>query len=490
MSANLLCEAGAQSATPINAAADLLQRSSSLERQGRVEQTGNADFELLRRDPAHKGALNRLGNMLFAAGKIIEAQRVLSLAVGHHPGDPMSRVNLANVLIKNGDLQSARAHLQHALGIDPEFRPAHAGLSFVLRDLGQHEEAALHRRRAFQGNCVVPVPYLGTEPPVTVLELISTHGGNVRTRLFLSDRVFRRYLVAAEFYDSTTVLPPHQLIVNAIGDADLAEAALRGAAALVARASAPMINPPAAVLATGRCAIAARLGAIPGVITAKTANLSRELLTSDNAEAALRGQGFRFPLLVRTPGFHGGENFVRVETPDALAGAVAELPRAQRAGAELPGDELTVIEYLDARAADGKTRKYRVMMIDGALYPLHAAISHHWKIHYYSAEMTESAENRAEDAAFLADMESVLGEKATNALREIQRTLGLDYAGIDFSLNAQGEVLVFEANATMAFFAPDPDPRWDYRRPAVENICRAIRKMLTERAGAAPMAVA
>jgi hypothetical protein len=32
---------------------------------------------------------------------------------------------------------------------------------------------------------------------------------------------------------------------------------------------------------------------------------------------------------------------------------------------ELPGDELLVIQYLDARGADGKSRKYRVMMVDG-----------------------------------------------------------------------------------------------------------------------------
>jgi hypothetical protein len=33
----------------------------------------------------------------------------------------------------------------------------------------------------------------------------------------------------------------------------------------------------------------------------------------------------------------------------------------------------------------------------------------------------------------------------------------------------------------MAVFAPEEDARWDYRRPAVENILRAIRKMLVDR---------
>ena len=152
--------------------------------------------------------------------------------------------------------------------------------------------------------------------------------------------------------------------------------------------------------------------------------------------------------------------------------------------AELPGDELTVLRYLDARGADGKVRKYRVMMIDGGLYPLHAAISSQWKIHYFTAEMADNPEHRAEDAEFLENMAGVLGPRAMAALAEIQSRLGLDYAGIDFGLSASGEILLFEANATMVVNPPEPDEKWAYRRPAVERIYAAVRKMLMERSGA------
>jgi hypothetical protein len=64
-------------------------------------------------------------------------------------------------------------------------------------------------------------------------------------------------------------------------------------------------------------------------------------------------------------------NFLRVESLETLPAVLAELP----------GQELTVMQYLDARGPDGKTRKYRAMTIDGKLYPLHLAISDHWKIH-------------------------------------------------------------------------------------------------------------
>jgi len=392
------------------------------------------------------------------------------------PENPMSLVHLASSLQKEGKTAEAREHYERALRINPDTWQAHLGLSVILADLGDHAQAAEHRQAAFHGRCVVPLPYRGQQAPITILELVAIGAGNTRIRNFLSDTVFKRSLVATEFYEPSTPLPPHQLIVNAIGDADVAGAALAGAEALLEHSTAPVINAPAAVMATGRSAIAKRLAGVPGVVTAKTLTLPRASLAAADAALALSRHGFEFPLLVRTPGFHGGENFLRVETPDGLPVALAELP----------GSYLTVMDFLDARAADGTIRKYRAMMIDGALYPLHLAVSQQWKIHFFSAEMADNAAHRAEDAAFLADMPGVIGPKAMAALEGIQKTLGLDYGGIDFGLNADGDVLLFEANAAMAVLPPGEDARWDYRRPAVERILKAIRKMLVDRAKSAP----
>ena len=68
------------------------------------------------------------------------------------------------------------------------------------------------------------------------------------------------------------------------------------------------------------------------------------------------------------------------------------------------------------------------------------------------------------------------------ALAEIQSRLGLDYAGIDFGLSVSGEILLFEANATMVVNPPEPDQKWAYRRSAVERIYAAVQRMLLTRA--------
>jgi hypothetical protein len=68
-------------------------------------------------------------------------------------------------------------------------------------------------------------------------------------------------------------------------------------------------------------------------------------------------------------------------------------------------------------------------------------------------------------------------------LTRISHSLGLDYAGIDFALDRDGRILLFEANATMVVNPPEPDPRWDYRLAPVERVLAAAHAMLLRRAG-------
>jgi Tfp pilus assembly protein PilF/glutathione synthase/RimK-type ligase-like ATP-grasp enzyme len=450
----------------------LYQQACLLDSIGQSAQAEAIYRQVLALDSDHIASLNNLGNMLLASSRRDEARALYRRAVIAQPDHLPSRANLGNLLIKQGAISAAAEQFFAALAVDPTYRPAHAGLSFALVDLGEPAAAAEHRRQAFAERCISITAYRGEHTPISVLELLSTTGGNIRSDTFLSDLAFQRILVTTEFFRPGTPLPPHQLVLNAIGEADGAQAALAGAQLVVAETDAPVINRPEAVLATGRCEIAARLANLPGVRTARTVLLSRRVLNAASAAETLREQGLAFPLLLRAPGFHGGENFLRAETAEELPAVLAQLP----------GDELFAIEYLDARGADGKTRKYRVMLVDGRLYPLHLAVATNWKIHYHTADMADCAANRAEDEAFLAQMPLVLGPTAMAALRQIEQTLALDYAGIDFGLSPAGEVLVFEANATMVVVVPDRDPRWDYRREPMERIYKAIWTMLRDRA--------
>lgn len=461
------------------------RRACLLSNLGRMVDARNDYIKILEREPKHLAALTNLGCVLVATGHRKAARIAYQEAVLRHPNDGTSRVNLGFFLLEESERltvhdqseealqlkREAREHFEAALRVNPNDEKAHEGMSYVLPDLGDCKGAEQHRFAAFQNRGVVSLPYRGGRVPVSVLQLVSTSGGNVRLQRFLDDQIFQTFIVFPEFFKRNTILPDHQLVVNAIGDPEVSCAALIAAESIMAVTKAPVINCPKAVLATSRADNAKRLSGLPGVVTPTTVTLSREQLSSSNVATILASRGLEFPLLLRAPGFHTGLHFLRVECLDGLPAALSELP----------GEEWIVMQYLDARGPDGKSRKYRVMMIDGQLYPLHCAISSQWKIHYFTAEMADNPKHRAEDAAFLENMPGVLGPLAVKALEQIQSTLKLDYAGIDFGLSTKGEVLFFEANATMVVNPPDPDERWSYRLPAYKRVFEAVQAMLLKR---------
>jgi len=424
----------------------------------------SAYLEFLGSEPTHFAALNELGALALSGGYRSAARTAYEQAVRHHPDNPVGRVNLANLLLEDGEPASAREHLEAALAVQPRFAPAHQGMARALAALGENERAAPHWRKGFEANAVVSQPCRGSGSPIPVLQLVSAHGGNVATNRFLDDRVFAVTSLYSEYFDPDEKLPSHGVVFNAIGDADLCARGLMAAAGIAASTRAQIINPPDRVLQTGRVETARRLSHVPNIVVPRMLPLSRAKI----GEAASLG----FPLLLRAPGFHTGRHFVRVEREEEIVPAASSLP----------GDTLLAIEYLDARGTDGCTRKYRVMFIDGELYPLHLAVSDDWKIHYFTAQMATHAAHRGEERHFLDDMHGVLGRQAVTALREIAGTLALDYAGIDFALDAERRLLVFEANATMVINAPDGDPLWDYRRPAIARALSAAQKLVRDRA--------
>jgi glutathione synthase/RimK-type ligase-like ATP-grasp enzyme len=441
-------------------------RACLLEELGRLAVARGAYKGVLAREATHFGALTNLGTIFYHEGRRPEARILYEQATRSHPSEASAFVNLGNVLADD-DPAASRAAYERALEIEPGHATGNFALARLLEAQGDDASARRYRERAFAQPIVRFAPYRGDGPPIRVLVLLAANGGNIVTTLLFDDRQVEEISYVADSYRPGVALPAHDLVVNAIGDADRSDTALALAEQIVAASGAPVINDPAAVLRTGRTGIA-RLAGLPGVTVPLTVALPRAEITL----ATLAARGFTFPLLLRSPGYHMGEHFSYVAAPGDLANVVAALP----------GPELLAIAYLDARGADGNARKYRALFVDGTLYPVHLAISRNWKIHYFSADMRHNDTHRVEEAAYLDDMPAELGPPAMDALECIARALALDYAGIDFGIGRDGNVLVFEANPTMAVYFPDGDERFTYRHAAIERIVEAVRAMFSARA--------
>ena len=447
-------------------------RAVVLSHLGRNQEAQGDFLAVLTRQPDHFGALNDFGNMLFDSGFTSAANTLYRHAVQTHPHQAMGHLNLANLLQAQGEYREAKQHFTLALDLDPALSEAHQGLSYAHAGLGELEEAERSRDLGFNGHPLASWPYRGSGAPIGLLILCSARGGNIPIKHLIDDRVFQANLLFAEYFPADAALPAHQLILNSIGDADLCPEGLARAEILLAKTSAPVLNPPQSVALTGRLANAERLGRLPGVITPKSVILPRGVLLQTHlAFDLLRSHGIAFPLLLRSPGYHTGQYFLCAETAESLPICVSDLP----------GEMLLVMEMLDARNRQGDFHKYRVMFVDGAPYPLHLALSKHWKVHYFTADMDGQPEAQRLESAFLNDMPSVLGAKAMAGLENICRTLQLDYAGIDFAIDSNDNLLLFEANATMLVPRPE-DEEWSrYRREAVGRIRDAVGVMLLER---------
>lgn len=455
-------------AEPTNAELHYL-RAALLAETGQAEAAQAGYLQALALDPAHFGALNDLGALLYRTDFRSAAQVAYAEAVRRHPDNPVGRINLANTLLADGQIEAARTEYAAALRLDPLHPDAHQGLANLHQHLGETERADWHRQQSYGAREIAHAPYQGSGDPCRVLILASAVGGNIRTRFLLPSDRFEAWILAVEAFTPKTALPAHDLVFNAVGDPDLAPEAPAAAARVLAHTDAPVINRPERVTGTGRQAVAARLADLPGVHAPRVRLVARRDL---GAAAAEHG----FPVLVRSPGYHTGQNFVRVERAEDLAAAAAGLP----------GEHLLLIEPLDARGLDGRWRKYRAMLVGGEIFPLHLAASDDWKVHYFTSAMAGQPDLRAEEAAFLADMAGVIGPVAMAALAEIAATLRLDYAGVDFGVGADGRLLLFEANAAMVVFPPGPEPIWDYRRAAVDRVLAAARHLMLRRAGHTP----
>ena len=59
--------------------------------------------------------------------------------------------------------------------------------------------------------------------------------------------------------------------------------------------------------------------------------------------------------------------------------------------------------------------------------------------------------------------------------------IGLEYFGIDCSIDRDGRVLVFEADPAMLVHSSDPPELYPYKREFIPRIYRAIEAMIDRR---------
>src|SRR5487761_1308636 len=96
-----------------------LTRARDFATRGVDEDAKAAYLEILRIDPTHFAALNELGGLAYQSGHRTAALTCYRQAAHWHPGNPVTHVNLGNVLYENGDFATAQEEYEAALALSP-----------------------------------------------------------------------------------------------------------------------------------------------------------------------------------------------------------------------------------------------------------------------------------------------------------------------------------------------------------------------------------
>jgi hypothetical protein len=413
--------------------------------------------------PDHPLALQSLGRIVPPEEAVCLFERALAVQPDFVP----ALCSLGALHLVCGRHDAAIGCFQRALWIDPGLVYARINLTGILEMTGRLEEAKRHRD-------LVPRPqHLGIEvaaaPERTVLLLTNSGKGNVPLGALLPAATTTCITWYVEYADDAQErdLPPFDVAFNVIGNADVMEESLARVSRFHARI--PVLNPPAAVGRTRRDVLPQLLAGIPGVVSPPTVRVPKMAMPVVAERLAAAGIGY--PVLLRPIVTHGGEGIQRCDTAADLA--AVPLPEA---------DAVYAAGHHDYRSPDGYYRKYRMIFIDRVAYAYHLAISPRWLVHYFSADMLAAPWKREEERRFLEDPAAVLGAAAMAAVAAIGRRIDLDFAGIDFAILDTGEVLVFEANATMLVHLQDPIEDFPYKHAAIPAIFAAFTALLDRHA--------
>ncbi len=273
--------------------------------------------------------------------------------------------------------------------------------------------------------------------------------------------------------DQRTKLPPPNPLVNVfnlVGDADSSVNSLHKIQALInALQPRRCFNKPVDVFKTSRARLPQTLANIPGCVMPRTETADPK--TFSELQAACRTFN-EWPLIVRSPGYHGGDNMLLL-TDESQLEDLKDL--------SWPYEGICLTQFLDCRDDAGLYQKIRVMMVDGVAYARQCVFSDRWKIHTKSRAdlMDQDSGLRHREEQLLAQLRDRVLKQRAPLFQEIYQRIGLDVFGIDCAL-VDDQFVIFEANACMHFLggSDTSSSRYAYTGSYKNELRNALKKML------------
>lgn len=432
------------------------------QRSGQTQDAIALYLEALRRNPGHRPSRTNLVQALVATRQFAIARTLLLELLEETPEDADLRSQLGKVCFELGETEEAVAQFERAVVLAPGQAENFYWIGAIRQARGEQAAAQAAYAHAAQVHPILRRPATKSPPAFRALALFAPFVGNTPVEFLFKDCAYQTSILSllpGSQPDLALLAREADVVVNLVSDADQGADMLPLAAAIAGSLGKPVVNDPAKIQNTTRDATALALADVEGCRVPRTIRIAAGEGLPDGLELV-------FPLLARQAGMHGGDVFEKLDDAAALTAFLAAHADHDR----------YVIDYIDYRSADGFFRKYRFLFIGEDILPYHLAIGDDWKLHRDATDMAHHAWMQDEEERFLRAPEQVFGTAHYAALRVIRDRIGLDYFGIDCGLDLDGDLVVFEVNASM--LVHDQNPEFPYKDPYIRRIKVAFDGML------------
>ena len=213
---------------------------------------------------------------------------------------------------------------------------------------------------------------------------------------------------------------------------------------------------------------ARRLTGIANLIVPKIELFMKSWAGLDYLTRAIRRE-FSFPVIIRSIHQQHSPSAFFVASESELASAIENINE----------DAFYCIQFVETLHFNRFRHRLRAAVVDGEVFIIAADFAHSWDARGARRSIESSAYTQRPDLLQLANdqilhPENHFGSSVFTTLRQIAERIPLDIFGIDFDVNSDGNLIFFEANATMKLLS------WANVYPTPAEIDARVRESITK----------
>lgn len=377
-----------------------------------------------------------MAELLHEAGRKNEAAKLLDRDFG--PGEDLPNLHAVRAALahERGDLAACELHSQRFTASMPTLlAKATPSQQFVLAVLNKAPELVQNFQDPYQHH------YSGNYPT----QLAQTFADHFRFVSILADSP-----TAAE---SLRGLPRPALSLNNFTNAELlmVEDRLQRVSALADGLGVKVINHPRLAVQATRQKNSARFANQPGIIFPATERYRNDRAREGEVIADIEAR-YDYPVIICTV-------FQQMGIGTWLAGNRQELAEALY---HVDGRQFYAIAYVPNQHRSGAYRSLRAAFIERRPFIIRADYSDTWNVRarrqlhqqgFYRKypDLLQHANN------IVSNPEMELGRSVLEALDRVAQLMPLEIFGMDFDVTHNGDLLIFETNATMNLLSTSPE---------------------------------